>query len=292
MKYIDLHVHSLYSDGSCTPTELVSLAAKAGLSAFALTDHDIVAGIPEAAQAAAAYSQEHPGTPLTVVPGVEISAAFRDRDIHILGLLIDPGSAELQTALDAARTERDTRNCRMAERLEAAGIHVDMDELKAIDPNSVITRAHFAKYLLMKHYVKDYSTAFTRYLGDETPYYVPRHFIDPEAAIRLIRNAGGVPVLAHPLLYHLGEEDLAGLVAQLAGYGLMGIEAIYSSNTGRDEQNVRHLADRFGLLITGGSDFHGTPKPQIQIGVGRGNLKIPYALLEELRQRAGQGAAQ
>lgn len=283
MKYIDLHVHSYFSDGSCSPSELIDLAARSGLAAFALTDHDTLEGLPEALDAASAYNAVHPEVPLEVIPGVEISAAFRKKDIHILGLLVDPHSTELHTALERARIERDGRNEKMAARLNEAGIHLDLAIIQAANSDAVITRAHFATYLVETGQAKDYKTAFDRYLGDDTPYYVPRQFIDPADAIRLIRNAGGIPVLAHPLLYHLSEREIRDLVSQLKSYGLMGIETLYSNNSGQDETFVRRLAREYDLLMTGGSDFHGTPKPAIQIGVGRGNLQIPYELLKDLK---------
>lgn len=290
MKYIDLHVHSCYSDGSFTPAELVKLAADAGLSAFALTDHDTLTGLPEALAAAAEHNSQPDAVPLEVIPGVEISAAFRDRDIHILGLLVDPACEELTGALERARLERDSRNQKMVDRLNAAGIPIDLAAIEAANPDSVITRAHLAKYLVDQKIVSEYHAAFDKYLGDHTPYYIARKFIEPEDAIKLILAAGGIPVLAHPLLYRLNERELRELLALLKGYGLGGIETFYSANSAADEAFVRRLAREFGLLMTGGSDFHGAPKPYIQIGCGlvhsgakKGNLAIPYELLEKLR---------
>lgn len=290
MRYIDLHVHSCYSDGSFTPAELVEMAADAGLSAFALTDHDTLAGLPEALAAAEAHNKTKNALPLEVIPGVEISAAFRDRDIHILGLLVDPGCEELTNALSRARIERDSRNQRMVDRLNAAGVPIDLNAIEEANPGSVITRAHLARYLVEQGIVSEYKAAFDKYLGDHTPYYIARKFIEPEDAIRLILAAGGVPVLAHPLLYHLNERELRELLTRLTGYGLVGIETLYSANSAADETFVRRLANEFDLLMTGGSDFHGAPKPSIRIGSGlyrpdikKGNLAIPYELLEKLR---------
>ena len=285
MKYIDLHVHSAYSDGSHTPTELVALASKAGLSAFALTDHDTLDGLAEASLACQTYNQSHPDTPLELIPGVEISAAFRQKDIHILGLLIDPTSDTLQTALESARREREQRNDRMVENLRQAGLNIDLSAIQSSNPAAVITRAHFATYLVETGQARDYNRAFELYLNDNTPYYVPRKFIEPEDAIQLIRSAGGVPVLAHPLLYHLNEREIRELVGRLTDHGLLGIETIYSTYSRADETFVRRLASEFHLCMTGGSDFHGTPKPTIRIGTGHGNLRIPYELLEQLREQ-------
>lgn len=284
MKYIDLHVHSYFSDGSCSPTELIELAGQADLAAFALTDHDTLEGLSEALAAVSIYNNSHPDKPLEVIPGVEISAAFRKKDIHILGLLVDPDSQELHAALERARIERDSRNEKMAAALNEAGIRVDLAAIQAANADAVITRAHFATYLVETGQAKDYKTAFDHYLGDNTPYYVPRKFIEPADAIRLIRNAGGIPVLAHPLLYHLNEREIRELVSELKSNGLMGIETLYSNNVGQDETFVRRLAREYDLLMTGGSDFHGTPKPTIRIGIGKGNLQIPYEFLQKLKE--------
>ena len=283
MKYIDLHVHSYFSDGSCSPAELIQLASEADLAAFALTDHDTLEGLPDALEAASSYNNAHPDKPIEVIPGVEISAAFRKKDIHILGLMVDPASKNLNEALERARMERDNRNEKMVASLKEGGLRIDLAAIQEANADAVITRAHFATYLVETGQVKDYKTAFDRYLGDNTPYYVPRKFVDPADAIRLILEAGGIPVLAHPLLYHLNEREIRELVSKLKANGLMGIETLYSNNSEQDEVFVRRLAKEFDLLMTGGSDFHGIPKPTIKIGIGKGNLKIPYELLQKLK---------
>lgn len=280
MKYIDLHVHSTISDGTVTPKELVSLALEEGLSAFALTDHDTVRGIPEALTAASRLRSQ--GHDIHVIPGVEISAAFQGSDIHILGLNINYRDTVLTDALLAAERERDGRNKKIAENLAAAGLDITYEAVQAIDPKSVITRAHFAKYLVQKGYVKDNNDAFKKYLHNKSPYYVSRKYMEKEEVISLILHAGGIPVLAHPLLYHLEENELRQLILQLKEAGLKGLEAIYTCNSSQDETFVRQLARQNGLLISGGSDFHGTNKPDITLGRGRGNLRIPFSLLSEL----------
>lgn len=280
MKYIDLHVHSNASDGTLTPTELVSLAVKKQLAAFALTDHDTVRGITEAVAAAREF-QEH-GIQIQVIPGTELSAAYSGRDIHILGLMIDYQNQEFITALDATLEERSQRNQKMVKNLQNAGIDITMDKLVQADPGAVITRAHFAKYLTQHGYTRSTQEAFVKYLDSKGPYYVPRNYLSPEEAIGLIRLAGGISVLAHPLLYKLSKEELDHLVCSLKALGLAGIETFYSSNTGFDESDVRKLAGKYQLLMTGGSDFHGANKPLLEMGSGRGNLKIPYTILEEL----------
>ncbi|MDE7325160.1 MAG: PHP domain-containing protein [Lachnospiraceae bacterium] len=285
MGYIDLHVHSNKSDGTLSPAEVAAHAAKQGLSAIALTDHDSVAGIAEAC--AAAEDLTAGGIPLRIIPGVEISADYKNRDIHILGLFVDTKNTALLKALDGALYARDKRNEKMVKNLQDAGLDIHVKDLLFDTADTVITRAHFARHLLAKGYVKTWEEAFSRYLNSNTPYYVRREYMMPDTAIRLIRASGGIPVLAHPLLYHLDANGVRELVNKLKGEGLMGIETIYSKNTGTDEAFVRKLASQFDLLMTGGSDFHGANKPDIEIGVGRGNLRIPEEMLWELEKARG-----
>lgn len=274
---IDLHVHSNHSDGTLSPEDLVALAIKTGLSAFALTDHDTVSGI---AKAKAAAAHEHK---VTVISGVELSAAYHKRDIHILGLFIEETSPSLLAALEDAVCAREARNELMAGRFQSLGIPLTLTDLRAENPDTVITRAHFAKYLIEHHYVKTAEDAFRRYLDHNAPCFIPREYMQPERAISLILDAGGIPVLAHPLLYKLPAPELEALLRRLVSAGLGGLEVYYSSNTGFDEQICYSLANRFGLLVTGGSDFHGTNKPNLFLGTGRNqNLNIPDTVLEPL----------
>lgn len=280
---IDLHVHSNISDGTLSPTELVFAAREKGLCAFALTDHDTVKGIAEA-KAAALALKEKEGYELDVVPGVEISAGYEKGDIHILGLLIDESSPSLREALAAIDKERNERNQKMVENLAHAGLPISMEMLHAEFPNAVLTRAHFAKHLQKMGVIKEIKEGFQKYLGEDGPYYVQRKYMAPETAISLIQDAKGIPVLAHPLIYHLSENRLKELILSLKNAGLMGLETSHSTNISNDESYLRGLASKYGLASTGGSDFHGTVKPDIQIGIGRGNLSIPYSVLENLKQ--------
>lgn len=282
MKYIDLHVHSTSSDGTMTPSELVCLAKDTGLSAMALTDHDTVDGIPEALE-----EISRKNLPLTLVPGIEISAAYNNSDIHILGLFIDYTSTRLNKALQAARSERNGRNEKMAQNLRNAGIDITLEELEKADKGAVITRAHFARHLVNKGYANTINDAFSRYLRADGPYYVSRNYFSPKETIRLILDAGGIPILAHPLLYKLEDTQLNSLILRLKEDGLAGLEAIYSSNMNNDETYVRSLARKYDLLISGGSDFHGFVKPLIHLGTGRGNLHIPEEVLTNLKNWLG-----
>lgn len=277
MKRIDLHVHSNASDGTFTPRELVEYAVEKGLAAFALTDHDTVKGLYEAEEAAKEKDVE-------LIPGIEISSEYKGGDIHILGLYIDYRKPDFSAALQEFVDARNRRNEQMAKKLSEQGFSVTMEELCAAYPDAVITRAHFAKFLKAKGYISSYDEAFAKYIGKNCPCYVPRTVIQPEDAIGLIRNAGGIAVLAHPLLYHLSMEELKHLAAYLKEAGLQGIEVFYSMNQEGDDNRVGSLAQEMGLLMTGGSDFHGSTKPHIDLGNGRGNLYIPDSLLKPLKE--------
>lgn len=287
MKYVDLHVHSNASDGTLTPAEVVKLAASLSLSAIALTDHDTISGISEARTAALLLGDSE--NPLRIIAGTEISAAYQKRDIHILGLFLDTENRLLQDSLHAAVAKREERNEKMAANLRGAGIDITVDKLKAAEGEAVLTRAHFAKYMTEHKFTKSNKEAFDRYLNDSSPYYVPRDYLSPAEAISLIHQAGGLAVLAHPLLYKYNLEQLDAMISLLTECGLDGIEAIYSLNTGFDEGIVRRFANRYNLVITGGSDFHGSNKPDISLGTGKGNLKIPDTILEALENRLKKG---
>lgn len=282
MRKIDLHVHSSFSDGTLTPTELVHLAVESNLAAFALTDHDTVEGIKEA-KTAAKKLNETSENDLEFIAGIEISAGYRQKDIHLLGLFIDETNESLLTSLQAAKENRMNRNKKMADNLRNGGIDISMEDLINDNPNAILTRAHFAKHMLKHGYVNSIKQAFDQYLSDSKPYYVPREYISPESAIANIRKANGIPILAHPLLYHLPDKELKALIKELKSMGLMGLEAIYSSNISNEESYVRGLASSYDLLISGGSDFHGSVKPHISLGIGRGNLNIPVRVLDKLK---------
>ncbi len=282
MNYIDLHVHSNASDGTLTPTELVDLAVSNHLSAIALTDHDTLDGIREASIAAKNWTDK--GHPIRLIPGTELSLAYKNIDIHILGLFLDPDNEILLQELEMAREKREIRNEKMAQNLRDAGIDITIEQLRREEGEAVLTRAHFAKYLTNHGYTKTTKDAFTKYLGQDTPYYVKREYITPKRGIELIHEAGGLAILAHPLLYKFSLNEIEELVDYLCNFHLDGIEAIYSLNTGFDEGHIRRIANKYNLVISGGSDFHGANKPDIKLGTGFGNLKIPLTILEQLEE--------
>lgn len=276
---VDLHVHSTRSDGTYTPSQLVDYAIAKGLSAFALTDHDSVDGLDEAI----GYAAEEPAAP-EVVPGVELSSEYQGLDIHVVGLFINARNAGFQKYLRDFVDSRDARNEKMCTLLRGTGMDITYAELQRVFPNSVITRAHYAKYMLERGYVKSRAEAFERYLGDHCPCYVSREKVTPAQAVSLILDADGVPILAHPILYHMSDARLDKLVAELKDAGLMGIEAIYSTYQACEERQIRVLAEKYDLLISGGSDFHGENKPGLDLGTGYGKLFVPDEVLERIRQ--------
>ena len=282
MRAVDLHVHSLKSDGSLTPSELVDKALSLNLRAVALTDHDCTDGLPEAME----YAKDKD---VEVIPGIELSTGYNGKDVHIVGLDIDYKNESLQKWLTDFRASRDLRNQKMCDKLQSeAGIDISYETLKATDPGAVITRSHYAKFLFAHGYVKSIREAFDRYIGDHARYYVPREKIDPREAVKVILLSGGIPVLAHPILYHLTKKQLSELVSMLKEAGLIGIEAIYSTYAPSDEREIKALAKEYDLAISGGSDYHGVVKPGLEMGTGYGKLFVPEDVLDNLRLKKKQ----
>ncbi len=277
MGQIDLHVHSIRSDGTMTPKELVDYAVNKGLKAMALTDHDTVDGIDEIME----YAKDKP---VEIIPGIEYSTQYNERDVHIVGLFIDHKAPVFLAYLARLRQSRIDRNHKLCANLRSAGIDITYEALLAAFPDAVITRAHYAKFLLDKGYVKSRDEAFERYLGDHTPYFVHREKVTPEEVIDVTRRAGGIPVLAHPTLYGLGSEQLDLLIGRLKAAGLMGIETYYSTYSPSEEKKIKALADKYGLLPSGGSDFHGENKPGLDLATGYGRLYIHEEVLAQMRR--------
>lgn len=278
---IDLHIHSTASDGSFTPAEDVKMAVKLGLSAIALTDHDTVEGFKEAEEEAFRINSEAGREIIKVIPALELSTAT-DRDIHILGYFVDTENEGFVNRLKEIRDQRDIRNEEMCKRLREEGVEIELSELKKEFPGAIITRAHFAELIIKKGYVSDRKAVFQKYIGDNCSCHVKLKSLTPGEGIDIIRSTGGIAVLAHPLLYRMKLPEIDAFVGTLKEAGLCGIEAIYSNNRGYDEQNMRALAKKYDLLITGGSDFHGKNNKGVEMGHGKGNLKVPYEILDEL----------
>lgn len=283
MRAIDLHTHSTCSDGTFSVKELIDRANEKGLAAIALTDHDTVEGIDEAVNYAA---EKYPN--LEVIPGIEFSTENEGKEVHVVGLYIDYHDKEFIDGLSAFIDSRTGRNIKMCKKLsEEAGIPISYEVLTEEYPGTVITRAHFAKFMVENGYVNSRNEVFDRYIGDHAPYYVEREKISPEDAINSILKAKGVPILAHPILYRLSDERLEALVSKLKEAGLVGIEAIYSTYELRDERQIKELAKKYDLLISGGSDFHGANKPDIDLGTGCGKLFVPEDLLIPIKAARG-----
>jgi hypothetical protein len=269
-----------------SPSELVDYAMEKGLSAFALTDHDTVDGLAEAIACAKTKSTGDNAPAALVpeiVPGIELSTEYQGRDIHVVGLFIDYNNSDFQAYLQRFVESRDIRNRKMCTLLQKAGIDISYEALLEEFPNSVITRAHYAKYMLNHGYTHSIKEAFERYVGDHCPCFVPREKVTPAQAVDLIRETCGVPILAHPILYHMSDSRLETLTAELKDAGLMGIEAIYSTYSAAEERQIRSLAQKYNLLISGGSDFHGSNKPGLDLAVGYGKLQVPDSVLEDIR---------
>ena len=284
--YCDLHMHSTHSDGTLTPRELVEMAHAKRLAAIALTDHDTVSGVAEAQAAGRELG-------VRVLPGVEISVECTSKNVHMLGYCFGAGSAMLRDRLAEIARGREERNLRMIDKLNALGMDVTYEEVRAESGGEIVGRPHFARVLERKGYVPSFREAFDRFLGSKGAAYVDRLRFTPEDSVAMIREAGGVAVLAHPMLIGLrGDDTVEGIVALLKNVGLQGIECHYSENTPEQTGQSLELARRFDLLATGGSDFHGTRKEGLEMGTGHGALRVPVECadaLERLAAAAAQG---
>jgi len=279
MSRIDLHLHTTHSDGSCSTREVMAFAKQAGLAALAITDHDIVEGIPEAT----AIGKE---LGIEVVPGVEISSRLGESELHILGYFLNWTDPLLAQRLSALRDSRHLRNPKIVQRLNELGIPITYEEVRALAGTESVGRPHIARLLMEKKFVTSAKEAFDRYLANGRPAFVDRELPEPAEAVRWIREAGGVPVLAHPTWVRTSADGLRVLVRELKTAGLGGIEVHYSTHTPSQTTEYLDLAKQCELLVTGGSDFHGVTKPDIEVGIGRGQLKVSQKLLDPLRKAA------
>ena len=279
MARLDLHLHTTHSDGSLPPAEVLALAHKAGVTALAITDHDITTGLPEALEAGARLGIE-------IIPGVEISSRFGESELHILGYFLDWQDPTLNTRLAGLRASRHRRNPQIVERLRALGCDLTYDEVRELAGTESVGRPHIAQVLMRKGYVKSAKEAFDRFLAQGKPAYVPRDLPEPVEAMGWIRAAKGVPVLAHPLWAKQGGEGLFKLCEKLKTEGLGGMEVHYSTHNPKQTAELLDIATRLNLLVTGGSDFHGMTKPDIEVGVGKGGLTVPVKLLDPLKKAA------
>ena len=266
---IDLHTHSTVSDGLLSPADLVREAARVGLSALALTDHDTIGGVREAIDTGREVEVE-------VVPGVELGTSVERREHHILGYFVDISMPAFQEDLDDLADRRVRRATLMVERLAAVGVSITLDDVLAVAGHGTVGRPHLARVLIAHGYADDVSDAFETYLKAGRPAYVPRQPFPPEEAIALILRAGGVPVLAHPF----STGNPAAAVARLLPAGLLGLEVYYGEYDDDQRGTLRALADQTGLIPTGGSDFHGVG---YRAGRDLGGPPVPADTIERLR---------
>ncbi len=273
--YIDLHTHSNCSDGSMTPSELVKHAAEKGIKAIALSDHDTVAGIDEAVKAGQQYGVE-------VVPAIEFSVQS-DTETHILGFYIDHKSPLLSKTLEKINEVRWQRTVNTCEKLRGLGFDVTLDEALEIAPSGLIGRAHFARLLVEKGYTASVKEGFDKYLANGRPAYDGTQYLTAVDAVKLIDDLGGVSFVAHPHLIRLEDRALRKLLIELKAVGLCGIEGYYNEYTPEMQDYFQNLALELGMEICGGTDFHAKMKPHIEIGIGQGNMHVPYSVLANIK---------
>ncbi len=277
---VDLHTHSTASDGSDPPQRIVELAKAAGLSHVALTDHDTQEGVGDATRAGVEMGIE-------VIPGVELSLDYDRGGMHLLVLWLEPGAGPLQDRLQSLQAARTGRNERIVEILREEGLPITIEEVLEKAGGGSVGRPHIAAVMMDHGYVTDIKTAFDLWLGSDRPAYVGRERLAPEEAIGLARQSGAVPILAHP--HTLGittAPEMAAVLTRLRSSGLVGLEALYASYRRHERAGYAHLAGRFDLVATGGSDYHGTYKPGLSVGSGYGDLVVPASVIDELREHA------
>lgn len=277
MDKIDMHVHTTASDGTMRPEHVVSLAAMQGLKAIAITDHDTMNGVEEAGKAGELMG-------VTIIPGIELSTNYQGEEVHVLGYFLDKDAKELKEYQQWAERKRQERNEKTLERLRKKSFEITMEQLEEANPGAMIGRPHIARQLVQLGAVESVAEGFRRYLSEGRSCYVPRELIGFTDAARLIKRCNGVAVLAHPLQYGYNKSQLDALVKTAAQAGFSGIEIYYTGYTEADRKKLFDLAEKYTLLPTGGSDFHGDNKPGIQLGTGDGNLSVPAYFLIMLAQ--------
>ncbi len=280
MGFIDLHTHTTCSDGTFSPSDLVSLASSRGLEAIAVTDHDTIAGLSQALETGNSLNIE-------VITGAELSIEYplpESGHMHLLGLFLEPGSRELKEGLEWLRQKREERTPRILNILHEQGVHITETEIMEKSGGGSVGRPHIARLLLEKGYVDSMQEAFDSYLKKGAVAYVPKEKFPLERAIEMILSANGIPILAHPYTLKLGAKELEDLLISMKEMGLRGIEAHYSNHSEDQTAQFLALAEKLDLLVSGGTDFHGENKPDIQLGTGLGDLRIPSSVLEKLKK--------
>ena len=283
---IDLHTHTTYSDGTLSPTEVVELAHQIGLSAVAITDHDTVDGLDEALAAGERLALE-------VVPGVELSLEYGERTLHLLAYFFcELPTQELRGQLAELRHYRDVRNQRILEILAAIGYPLSLDEVEKVAGSGAVGRPHIGEAMRRRGYVTSISEAFERFLRRGAPAYVDRRRLTLTAAVGLLRRSQGIGVLAHPGLIPIDADGLQRIATDVATAGVQGFECYYSEYSPETVALCLAIAERTGLVPTGGSDFHGSVKPNVHLGAGPGGAPIPDTVLDALKERYRQIVAE
>lgn len=278
-KYCDLHLHSYYSDGTCSPSELVRKAREARLSPIALTDHNTVEGLDE-------FLAEAERQGVEAISGIEFSVDYLGRELHLLALYVGREYfGEIEEMMERYLKIREQSNREMVQALRDGGYLIDYNEILAKSGNGYINRAHIARELTEKGYMPSVRAAFDTLLRKDGPYFRPRKFPNVFDMIDYIRKIGAVSVLAHPFL-QFNEAELREFLTEARKHGLCGMETVYTEFSDEQVALAKRIAEEFGLIESGGSDFHGTTKPDVAIGVGFGNLKVPAILAERIKKRA------
>jgi predicted metal-dependent phosphoesterase TrpH len=282
MGYVDLHLHTTASDGVKTPTEIVRYAKAKGLQAIAITDHDTIEGLEEGLS-------EGKRIGLEVIPGIEISAEHSPGSMHLLGFFIDIHHPLLNDRLEYLQKARAERNPKIVEKLNQLGIDVSYEEVLKASGGGQVGRPHVAQVLFEKGYVRSFQEVFERFLKKGALAYVEKLRFTAKESIHFINEGKGVAVLAHPNTLNMnGYSELENLIIQLVKEGLKGIEVYYPEHSALEVAQYRILAERYGLLMTGGTDYHGIEKDGLDIGVARGEMKLPYSLVEDLKAARNQ----
>lgn len=278
---VDLHMHTIHSDGTLTPTELVTRAKSRELSCIALTDHDTVSGVREAQSAGKKHGVE-------VIAGVEVSVIFEPGTMHVLGYFIDIENKKLLKGLESIQEARRQRNPKIIECLNQLGMDITLEEVEKASGGDQVGRPHFAKVMVAKGYVKSPEEAFKKYLGKGCPAYIDKRKVTSKEAIQMIREAGGVASLAHPKQLKVPQGEVFEVeIKKLADEGLSGVEVYSSCQSPAEAAYYKKIANRFGLTVTGGSDFHGGNKPDVELGLMGEGAVLYYDTIEELRSKAG-----
>jgi predicted metal-dependent phosphoesterase TrpH len=279
--FCDLHTHTTASDGTLTPLQLVDLAIQRGLAGLGVTDHDTAAGLPAVVQAA-----KRSGLPIAW--GIELSVDYQPGTLHMLGYFFDLNDSAITDYCQEMVESRNGRNAAILDRLTELNMPIDPAELRSVAKGATVGRPHIADCLVNREYVSSREEAFAKYLSKDNIAYVDRQRIPASEAIALIRNAGGVPVLAHPLTTRLAGEELKNLILSLKSDGLIGLESHYYSHT-LDEKNwFVELAEESGLICSGGSDFHGPDQGKNDLGLEKGDFRVPFSFYDDLRKAAGK----